>query len=117
MNIAISNKLTKRSNSFNASQTKLDSAADISDIHYQEYFSVCEPLPDLPMGNRFPYGVCGPFLDEDEARNALEIIQAQLPTRKLAIMKGCNSFAMPDDYLDDDQERARAKLIASIKAE
>ncbi|WP_443701344.1 hypothetical protein [Pseudomonas sp.] len=117
MNIAISNKLTKRSNSFNASQTKFDSATDISDIHYQEYFSVCEPRPDLPMGNRFPYGVCGPFLDEDEAWSAMAIIQAQIPDRKLAIMVGCNHFEGSDEYLADDQERARAKLIASIKAE
>lgn len=86
---------------------------DVEHAH-QEYFSVCAPLPDLPIGNRFPYGVCGPFLDEDEARNALEIIQAQLPTRKLAIMKGCNALEVLDSYLEDDQERARAKVRLQV---
>ncbi|NWB48248.1 hypothetical protein [Pseudomonas gingeri] len=93
-----------------------DSAEDIG-ISRQSYFSICAPLPDMPSGNRFPYGICGPFLDEEEAFDALEALQAKMPKRKLAVMYGQNFFETPCAGLEHDQELARAKLVALLTAE
>lgn len=79
----------------------------------QAYYSICAPLPELPHGDRFPYGICGPFLDGREAESALNAIQRVLPGRELAIIK-CQYF---DDapWLIEDQELARAKLRDKTK--
>ncbi|KII30213.1 hypothetical protein NL64_18990 [Pseudomonas fluorescens] len=95
----------------------LESSTEEVDISRQSYFSICAPLPDMPTGNRFPYGVCGPFLDEDEAFDALQALRAKMPKRKLAVMYGQNFFETPYTGLESDQELARAKLVALLTAE
>ncbi len=107
------------SNSFNPGCHSQESEARIADTEMSRhsYFSICAPLSDMPSGNRFPYGVCGPFLDENEAFDALEALQAKMPKRKLAVMYGQNFFDAPDVYLRSDQELARAKLVALLTAE
>lgn len=74
----------------------------------QTYFSVCAPRPGYPEGDRFPYGICGPFLDADEAEKAMTLLQSVMPGRELAIIAGQNADDSP--WLIDDQECARAKL-------
>lgn len=120
MNAAMNcGQATNLSNSFNPGRHQQESEARTADTNMsrQSYFSICAPLPDMPSGNRFPYGVCGPFLDEDEAFDALEALQAKMPKRNLAVMYGQNFFETPDAYLRDDQELARAKLAALLTAE
>jgi hypothetical protein len=74
----------------------------------QVYYSICAPLPGLPQGDRFPYGICGPFLEDSEAESALCAIQRVLPDRELAIIK-CQYFDEAP-WLIEHQEAARAKL-------
>ena len=100
-----------------AHQQDLRSSTGDDSICRQSYFSICAPLPDMPTGNRFPYGVCGPFLEEDEAFEALQALRAKMPKRKLAVMYGQNFFDTPHAYLENDQELARAKLAALLTAE
>jgi hypothetical protein len=77
------------------------------------YYSICAPLPGQPQGERFPYGICGPFLDINEAEAALNAIQRALPGRELAIIEGQNADDSP--WLIEDQELARAKLRDKTK--
>ncbi|MBV6753024.1 hypothetical protein KV580_22125 [Pseudomonas chlororaphis] len=83
----------------------------------QTYFSVCAPLPGLPAGNRAPYGICGPFLDEQEAIDALWLLRAKRPGIRLALIMGRMFFDAAPDLLSSDQEKARAKLSDLLKAE
>ncbi len=120
MNAAMNcGQATNLSHSFNPGCNRQESEAQMADtdVSRQSYFSICTPLPDMPSGNRFPYGICGPFLDEDEAFDALEALQAKMPKRKLAVMYGQNFFETPYTGLERDQELARAKLAALLTAE
>lgn len=83
----------------------------------QTYFSVCAPLPGLPSGNRAPYGICGPFLGEQEAIDALRLLRAKRPGIRLALIIGRMFFDGAPDLLSSDQEKARAKLSDLLKAE
>lgn len=79
----------------------------------QAYYSICAPSPGQPQGDRFPYGICGPFLDLGEAKSALDALRQALPHRKLAIIEGKNADDSP--WLIEDQKLARAKLRDKTK--
>ncbi len=82
-----------------------------SDDFGHSYFSICAPLPGMPSGNRFPYGICGPFLDEQEAYDALAALKSKHPDRPPLVIVRCRDFSdLPINCLIRDQERARAKL-------
>lgn len=95
----------------------VEGSTEAINISRQKYFSICIALPDIASGNRFPYGVCGPFLDENEALGALQALQAKMPNRKLGVMYGQNFCEPPDMGLELDQELARARLLALLTAE
>ena len=78
------------------------------------YYSVCLPLPGYPQGNRFPYGICGPFMGAHEAEDAMVALQTILPGRELAIICGRQEDDAP--WLLVDQEKARAKLREKTKS-
>lgn len=81
------------------------------------YFSICAPLPDMPSGNRFPYGICGPFLVEQEALEALAALHSRHPERPRLVIVRCHSFV--DSHIScliKDQDRARAKLSTLLAA-
>jgi len=88
----------------------------MSDHPQQSYFCVCAPVPGMPTGNRFPYGVCGPFLDEKEGQEALKELQAVMPRRDLKLMRCCDFFDAPDSHLANDQLIARTKLVSLLTA-
>lgn len=81
-----------------------------------DYYTVIQPEPHFPYG-RGAYGVAGPFADEAEAKQAMEIIATQRPGI-ISIMR-CSFDA---DYsaenfanMDSLQESAR-RSIAELRA-